>query len=308
MAVIFESTIEKDLYKILGVPASATQDDIKVAYRRLARENHPDANRGDAGKEERFKEVSEAYAVLSKAEGREEYTRRRKEWLAGQVRKARTPGGGTKPGDGADETAGADQAPETDQADQAAQAAQAARLRAEQLRRFQEQQRQARYAEQQAKRLTGLLRRAWSTVHSQGGSVADDQVRRQAEQRAAEARQRKELLAGKGMDMWFRSKGANHKGWESALLTAMAIWAAFYRLKSPARPNVTVNNYNGPVNYTIPVIQVNNPPRRNVMAIETYRVSGRAALAARAGLAARAESSPGTSIESAHRSLVAYKR
>ena len=57
--------IEKDYYKALGVPKDATAAEIKKAYRKLAREYHPDANQGDAKAEERFKEVSEAYDVLS---------------------------------------------------------------------------------------------------------------------------------------------------------------------------------------------------------------------------------------------------
>ena len=56
--------LEKDYYKALGVPKDATADEIKKAYRKLAREYHPDANKGDAAAEERFKEISEAYDVL----------------------------------------------------------------------------------------------------------------------------------------------------------------------------------------------------------------------------------------------------
>lgn len=53
-----------DPYQVLGVPRDATAEDVKVAYRRLALENHPDRNPGDAGAEERFKRISEAYATL----------------------------------------------------------------------------------------------------------------------------------------------------------------------------------------------------------------------------------------------------
>jgi molecular chaperone DnaJ len=65
----------KDLYKILGVDKKASADEIKKAYRKLAREYHPDANPGDAKAEERFKEISAAYDVLSDAEKRKQYDR-----------------------------------------------------------------------------------------------------------------------------------------------------------------------------------------------------------------------------------------
>jgi len=65
--------IEKDFYAVLGVPKDADQAAIKKAYRKLARELHPDHNPGDARAESRFKEVGEAYAVLSDAEQRQQY-------------------------------------------------------------------------------------------------------------------------------------------------------------------------------------------------------------------------------------------
>lgn len=66
---------EKDYYKVLGVDRGTPIADIRKAYRRLARENHPDARPGDAAAEERFKQISEAYSVLSDSVKREEYDR-----------------------------------------------------------------------------------------------------------------------------------------------------------------------------------------------------------------------------------------
>ncbi len=65
--------LEKDFYKILGVSRDVTQAELKKAYRKLAKENHPDLHPGDAKAEARFKDISEAYDVLSDAEQRKEY-------------------------------------------------------------------------------------------------------------------------------------------------------------------------------------------------------------------------------------------
>ncbi|QIP85481.1 molecular chaperone DnaJ [Streptomyces sp. Tu 2975] len=65
--------VEKDYYKVLGVPKDATEAEIKKAYRKLAREFHPDANKGDAQAEERFKEISEANDILGDPKRRKEY-------------------------------------------------------------------------------------------------------------------------------------------------------------------------------------------------------------------------------------------
>lgn len=67
----------KDYYKTLGVKKDASAAEIKKAYRKLARDNHPDSHPGDTAAEERFKEVSEAYGVLSSPEKRKEYDEQR---------------------------------------------------------------------------------------------------------------------------------------------------------------------------------------------------------------------------------------
>lgn len=63
----------KDYYKILGVNKSASQDEIKKAYRKLAAKYHPDTNQGNKQAEEKFKEISEAYEVLGDADKRQKY-------------------------------------------------------------------------------------------------------------------------------------------------------------------------------------------------------------------------------------------
>ncbi len=63
----------KDFYAVLGVPKDADDAAIKKAYRKLARTLHPDANPGDAKAEAKFKDVGEAYAVLSDKEQRQQY-------------------------------------------------------------------------------------------------------------------------------------------------------------------------------------------------------------------------------------------
>lgn len=65
--------MNKDLYSILGVSEKVPQEDLKKAYRKLAKKYHPDANPGDKKAEERFKEISEAYDILGNKEKREQY-------------------------------------------------------------------------------------------------------------------------------------------------------------------------------------------------------------------------------------------
>ncbi|MFJ2504187.1 DnaJ C-terminal domain-containing protein [Microbacterium sp. AGC62] len=64
---------DKDFYKTLGVSKDVSDADLKKTYRKLARKYHPDSNQGDAKAEAKFKEISEAYSVLSDAEQRKEY-------------------------------------------------------------------------------------------------------------------------------------------------------------------------------------------------------------------------------------------
>lgn len=75
--------LDKDFYAELGVSSDASADEIKKAYRKLARENHPDANPGNSKAERRFKAVSEAYGVLSDPEKRKQYDEARRLYGAG---------------------------------------------------------------------------------------------------------------------------------------------------------------------------------------------------------------------------------
>lgn len=89
----------KDFYAVLGVSASASQDEIKKQYRKLAKKFHPDANQGDAKAAERFKEISEAYTVLGDAEKRKQYDEMRRLGAFSGFGGARP--GGARPGPGA---------------------------------------------------------------------------------------------------------------------------------------------------------------------------------------------------------------
>jgi curved DNA-binding protein len=81
----------KDYYAVLGVPKNADDKAIKAAYRKLARKHHPDVNKGDAASEAKFKEINEAYTVLSDPEKRRRYDAIGPEW-ARSVRARRPPG------------------------------------------------------------------------------------------------------------------------------------------------------------------------------------------------------------------------
>ena len=83
---------DKDFYGVLGVDKTISDADLKKTYRKLARQHHPDSNQGDAKAEAKFKEISEAYSVLSDAEQRREYDQMRALGAGGA--RFTAPGGG----------------------------------------------------------------------------------------------------------------------------------------------------------------------------------------------------------------------
>ncbi len=92
----------RDFYEVLGVPEKASQDEIKKAYRKLAKQHHPDANPDDPKAAERFKEIGEAYSVLSDPEKRKQYDQmRRLGAFGGFGGRGGRPGAGGAPGQGA---------------------------------------------------------------------------------------------------------------------------------------------------------------------------------------------------------------
>ena len=99
------ATQTKDFYRILDVAENATPDEIKKSYRKLAKKYHPDANASDAAAAERFKEISEAYSVLSDDEKRKQYDQMRKLGAFGGFGGGFRPGGGGgRPGPGGAQT------------------------------------------------------------------------------------------------------------------------------------------------------------------------------------------------------------
>jgi DnaJ-class molecular chaperone len=74
------TTKKRDYYQVLGVPRTASEKDIKTAYRKLARKHHPDVNPGDKNAEDLFKEIGEAYSVLSDPDKRKKYDRWGPDW------------------------------------------------------------------------------------------------------------------------------------------------------------------------------------------------------------------------------------
>src|SRR5690349_21989693 len=87
----------KDYYSTLGVAKTATEKEIKQAYRKMARKHHPDVNPGDKASETRFKDINEAYEVLGDPAKRKKYDELGANWRAYEQAGAGAPGGGFDP-------------------------------------------------------------------------------------------------------------------------------------------------------------------------------------------------------------------
>src|SRR5690349_20409204 len=73
----------QDYYEVMGVPRTATEEEIRQQFRKLARKHHPDVNPGNKSAEEKFKEINEAYEVLSDPDKRRRYDQLGSNWKAG---------------------------------------------------------------------------------------------------------------------------------------------------------------------------------------------------------------------------------
>ena len=107
----------KDYYKILGVDRKADDKTIKSAYRRLARKHHPDVTKGGKDSAERFKEINEAYEVLSDPEKRRRYDSLGSDWQRYTQAPSGGPGGGFRVEYGGDAGGGGYRAGRTDWCD-----------------------------------------------------------------------------------------------------------------------------------------------------------------------------------------------
>ena len=87
----------KNYYETLGVAKNATEKEVRSAYRRLARQHHPDVNPGDSSAEAKFKEINEAYQVLSDADSRKKYDRFGENWRHADQMQGGGPGSGASP-------------------------------------------------------------------------------------------------------------------------------------------------------------------------------------------------------------------